>query len=226
MFKQSNKVLQMLSDYLKIGLGFERLFFLILIDLLFIHIVACLWLITATMYARDVDAEDGSSEINSHNHTGHLMLSYQHTWLEPYMDEEYKPIELYVVAFYWSVTTIMTVGYGDISGSNNLERVFCSIMMIAGVISFSFASGSLASIIQNYDSTNAEMQERLVMLSKIYKEFKLPLELYIKIRKSMGYESKKDMNDLHDFMNELPYKLKMEVSLYVYEQRYNRIQFL
>lgn len=141
------------------------------------------------------------------------------------MDENYKPIELYAVAFYWSVTTITTVGYGDISGTNNFERLFCSVMMIAGVVSFSFASGSLASIIQNYDNTNAILQERLVLLNKVYKEYKLPLELFIKIKKSMGYESKQDMHDLHVFMNELPYKLKMELSLYVYEQRYNRIHF-
>jgi hypothetical protein len=91
---------------------------------------------------------------------------------------------------YWAVTTITTVGYGDISGTNNLERIFCCIMMITGVILFSFASGALASIIQNFDSSNAFYQEKLLVLNKIYKEFKLPLELFIKIKKAMGYESK------------------------------------
>ena len=58
---------------------------------------------------------------------------------------------IYIVAFYWIISTITTVGYGDIHGRNNLERVFCSICMFIGVISFSIANGSLASIIQNYD---------------------------------------------------------------------------
>ena len=48
---------------------------------------------------------------------------------------------------YWTVQTITTVGYGDIGGSNNLERLFCSLAMLVGVIAFSFANGSLASII-------------------------------------------------------------------------------
>jgi len=56
-----------------------------------------------------------------------------------------------LTSFYWTVTTITTVGYGDISGTNNIERIYCSIMMLVGVIAFSFANGSLASIIQNYD---------------------------------------------------------------------------
>ena len=78
-------------------------------------------------------------------------------------------------------------------------------MMIVGVISFSFASGALASILQSCDNTNACYQEKINVLNKIYKDFKLPLDLFVKIKKSMGYESKQDMHDLHEFMLELPY---------------------
>jgi Trk-type K+ transport system membrane component len=49
------------------------------------------------------------------------------------------------------VTTITTVGYGDISGSTDIEKVFCIFIMIIGVLAFSFATGSLASILANYD---------------------------------------------------------------------------
>ena len=63
------------------------------------------------------------------------------------MDLEYSETQLYTVSFYWTVTTITTVGYGDIQGENTLERIFCSIIMIVGVMSFSFANGSLASIL-------------------------------------------------------------------------------
>lgn len=131
---------------------------------------------------------------------------------------------MYAVAIYLTVSTITTVGYGDISGNNNLERMFFSVVMIVGVVSFSFANGSLASIIQNYDNSNAQYQERLVTLNKIYKEYKLPLDLFVKIKKAMGYESKRDMQDMHQFLDELPYNLKTEVSLYVYEQRYSKIK--
>ena len=36
--------------------------------------------------------------------------------------------ELYSVSMYFCITTITTVGYGDISGNNAYERVFCSIL--------------------------------------------------------------------------------------------------
>jgi Ion channel len=45
------------------------------------------------------------------------------------------------------VTTILTVGYGDISAFTMSEKIYCVILMLIGVFSFSFATGALASII-------------------------------------------------------------------------------
>ena len=61
----------------------------------------------------------------------------------------YESFDKYITSFYFTVTTITTVGYGDIMAISILEKFFTIITMIIGVISFSFASGSLASILQN-----------------------------------------------------------------------------
>jgi len=61
---------------------------------------------------------------------------------------------LYCVAFYWTITTITTVGYGDIEGTNDFERIFCAVIMIIGVILFSLANGALASIVGTDDDSN------------------------------------------------------------------------
>jgi len=39
------------------------------------------------------------------------------------------------------------------------------------------------------------------------------------------YENKKDMQDYNNFVISLPHKLKIEVSLYIYEDRYKKIKF-
>ena len=54
---------------------------------------------------------------------------------------------IYLISTYWTITTITTVGYGDISGTNLAEMAISVVMMLVGVISFSFANASLASII-------------------------------------------------------------------------------
>lgn len=137
--KEKGKLMKFINKFLKVGGGFERLFFFFLILILAIHIISCLWVIVAIMYAEDMKG----------------------TWIEATNMTKKSVTERYIIALYWSVTTITTVGYGDISGTNIAERVFMSFMMLAGVISFSIANGALASIIQNYDQSNAEYEERI-----------------------------------------------------------------
>lgn len=98
---------------------------------------------------------------------------------------DYEEDQLYLTSYYFIVTTITTVGYGDISGGTPTEQIFCIIIMVVGVIAFSFASGSLASIMQNYDSKNAQLNDKMKKLKKIYTEYNIPYELYGKVKQSI-----------------------------------------
>ena len=66
------------------------------------------------------------------------------------------------------VATITTVGYGDISGNNMLERIICILLMVMGVIFFSISSGNLTSIISKDDDINKIKQQRKIILNRIY----------------------------------------------------------
>lgn len=83
--KDKNKLVKYLTDWLKIGLGFERLFFFIIIFILGMHLSACFWLITASFTADEKDEE------------------YTGTWLNNFAEKEITDSGLYAVAFYWSV---------------------------------------------------------------------------------------------------------------------------
>ena len=53
---------------------------------------------------------------------------------------------------YYVVTTMSTVGYGDISAHTTAERIYCIMLMLVGVLSFNLISGALGALITNYDS--------------------------------------------------------------------------
>lgn len=71
----------------------------------------------------------------------------KNTWIFSKDFQDMEDGDLYLTAFYFCVTTVLTVGYGDISATNNGEKVMCIILMLVGVVSFSFATGALTSII-------------------------------------------------------------------------------
>ena len=61
--------------------------------------------------------------------------------------------------------------------------------MITGVIGFSFATGSLSSIMSNYDQTQAIIKQKIQTLNKIDSKYELSLELYEDIRKIIKYDN-------------------------------------
>ena len=45
--KDRAKILSYLNEFLKIGLGLERLFFFVIVFMIIIHVISCIWIITA-----------------------------------------------------------------------------------------------------------------------------------------------------------------------------------
>jgi len=112
------------------------------------HITSCFWIIIASF---------GDDPIGE---------NFKGTWLAKFYSTYKIDREIYMIALYWTVTTITTVGYGDISGTNNAEMIFCCFVMIIGVIGFGFANGTLASIMCNYDNKSGSYQDNMNILNK------------------------------------------------------------
>jgi hypothetical protein len=64
------------------------------------------------------------------------------------------------------------------------------------------------------------------LLNRIYKEYYLPLDLFLRLKQSLRYNQQKDMEDLNRFVEELPHQLKIEVSLFLHESTYKKIPYL
>lgn len=132
----------------------------------------------------------------------------------------------YLTSFYFTITTITTVGYGDFSASTFAEKIVCCIIMFIGVMAFSFASGSLANYIQQQDQHSAIFEEKMVVLERLYKEHDFPLLLFSKIKKNLKFNYTQDLRSVNKFVEELPGNLKSELSVYIYEKVYRSIDFL
>lgn len=128
----------------------------------------------------------------------------------------------YLVAIYFIVTTISTVGYGDISGSTTAERVFCIVLMVVGVFSFTFISGALASILSNFDASQAALNEKLMFLQKLRSQHNLRKELYADIRAALNFDHQRKIEGLENFIESLPLHLKLEVSMEIHRDIFSK----
>lgn len=164
-----------------------------------IHIFTCLWMFIAN-------------------------FSKERSWLtlkqEQIIDQGEKiegNVQAYFLSLYFVTQTFTTVGYGDVNPSNTLERCFVVVLMLAGVFAFSFASGSLASIMQNYDSQQAVINERLMLLDNMSGKFEFSTQLYEDLRDALSYDHQKNNEDLDLLLQNLPHKLRIQVIMAVYK---------
>ena len=106
------------------------------------HVVACMWIIMANM-----DSDKNNS------------------WKVGYSDATKSNI--YLTAVYFTVTTITTVGYGDMSAETFAEKIMCILIMISGVFAFSLATGALTNYISQQDARGENTLRKINILERL-----------------------------------------------------------
>lgn len=171
--KEQKKFLGRLSIFFKWTRAVEKIVYFLLIFILTCHIIACFWILGA--------------EITNDNE---VINTFDQNWITKNFDVEQLTMgHIYTIALYYTVTTITTVGYGDISGTNTFERIICIIIMIVGVFFFSYTSGTLTNMISNQEAHNKNLNDKIIVLNKIYEQYKLPADLYYQTKGTIEHTS-------------------------------------
>ena len=114
-----------MTSKFKLSEGLERLLFFFGIFLMIGHTMGCIWIFTGQLSIDDPK---------------------DYNWIKAHDLQNGTMYEVYITAIYFTVATITTVGYGDISGTNTLENLMCIFLMICGTFLFALASGSITTI--------------------------------------------------------------------------------
>jgi CRP-like cAMP-binding protein len=181
--------------FLHISPTLEKLIWFVVTFILMIHIFSCIWIFIGKLYS------------NSHN-----------TWINSLKLNDYSNFDLYTTSFYWAVTTLATVGYGDIHAFNTHEMIACCFVMLIGVCSYSYTIGSITALISNFDSHKAKMKRKLEILHDLAKEYKLNKLFYKKLTKAIEYDNKRKRADLDELLNDLPVYLRTQLLIIIYQK--------
>ncbi len=132
------------------------------------------------------------------------------------MPEEMKPYEQYIDAFYWTITTITTIGYGDRTPQGTLQILFVILIQILGAGMYGLVIGNIANLIANIDVAKTQYKEKLDKINTFLKYRSIPYSLQKKINEYYNYlwESRRGYDE-SSVLADLPGPLKESVSLYL-----------
>lgn len=133
------KIFSKLEDYLQLSpafnaiLAFVRLCFLIIC---IAHWFACIWHLLAVYEEND----------------------YIDTWLKRAQLTNSDWDERYVTSLYWAITTMITVGYGDITPLTSPEKLYTIFCMLLACGVFGYTMNRIGNIFQGFEENSMEFK--------------------------------------------------------------------
>lgn len=184
--------LEKLSFCFKIPLGLKRLCSFISFFTIVCHLIACLWHFAATVQS------------NQNNN-----------WVTKYGIENLSHIEIYMASLYWTITTLATVGYGDITPANSLERGICIAVMLGGVFFYSYTVGTMTSLMASMQRRDSKLANKILVLKEINQKYHIGKKFFKEINSALNYDKSQFNKEKDDLVAMLPRKLALQLNVYM-----------
>jgi hypothetical protein len=146
-------------------------------------------------------------------------------WLVVEFGDDYDSSPLgqrYLAAFYWSFTTMSTVGYGDITATTSMERMFAIVSMITGSFFFSVIMTHVMTELENSNMHHNALNHKMYTV----KMFVNDLQLNKTERRSvLGYFRTQDVKpyDERELLFEMPFDMRNRILQYLYKDLFANV---
>lgn len=134
------------------------------------------------------------------------------SWIAGRLTTETTFTSQYIRSLYWTVTTLTTVGYGDITPGTDAEYLFASGVMLVGASVYAYVIASFASIVGQINARHSQFQQRAQFVTGFLHRQGLPEHLIARVEnyyhnRWVRYE---DYNQ-DELLRDLPQALELEV---------------
>jgi len=191
-----------LENNLDLNLRVLRVVFMLIKICFMSHILGCFWYYVATLSGDGVP-----------------------TWTQTFTKRVgISNTFLYLTSVYWAVTTLTTVGYGDISPSNDFERSYALFAMLLAALVFGYTISNIGSLVASLDRQAALLEEKTDAVKEYIAWRKLPRELSLRIKKHFSFfYTRRAAFDEVELLNGLSPSLRSEVTRFVLKETLGRI---
>ena len=133
---------------------------------------------------------------------------------------------IYLTSIYFLMTTVTSVGYGDIIGNSFTEFCFQIIILLVGIIAYSWLISSLSNYVKENSKQSEMFSKKLSLLNEIKLEHpNMTKELYDKIYLHLEYINTKQKKDKNSLIYSLPHTVKKQLLYEMYKPIIDNFNF-
>ncbi len=122
----------------------------------------------------------------------------------------------YIKALYWAITTVATVGYGDITPTDDLGRIYASVVMIIGVGMYTLIIGNVTRMMAIRDRHKDQSMEKMNDLLMFMDHYQIPKNLRESAVDHYHHILTKRLSQNDEqIIADLPHALQTEMQLYM-----------
>jgi ankyrin repeat protein len=144
----------------------------------------------------------------------------KHTWIGAYM-EDFHTESLwirYVTSMYWSITTLTTVGYGDLHAQNTGEMIFVIFYMLFNLGLTSYLIGNMTNLVVHGTSKTRLFRDTIQAASSFAQRNKLPAKVQDQMLAHLCLKFRTDSEGLQqqETLDSLPKAIRSSISHFLF----------
>lgn len=121
---------------------------------------------------------------------GIIETEYPDTWITRAGLQDERWTIQYISSIYWAVTTMITVGYGDITPITPNEKILTTFVMIIASGVFAFTMNSINNLLQQMNQGKEYYEDIMISLNSYMKHKHISKELKVKVKNFLAYNLK------------------------------------
>lgn len=138
-------------------------------------------------------------------------------WLQIYeFPPEDSETTRYIKSIYWAVTTLASVGYGDITPTTNEGRLFAMLVMLTGVGFYSVVIGNVSMLLVNANAHVVRQKEKLAHVATFMHRYQIPPEVRMDVMSYFSHHLLEKPNADEEILDDLPDKLRENLENHIH----------
>ena len=181
----------------------SRLFSILFYFLITIHIAACILIFL-----------------------GFYLIEEGETWITTFKFNDADEFTIYIAAVYFSCTTVLGIGYGDIVTIHIIEKLFNVIFNIVGVFLFTYILSAFSSIFYKIDVRAVILRKNLEIFDRLCGDYVIEDNLKQRVKETLRHHYSKSQMEKYNLIESLPFTIKNKLVYIMHKKYINSLDFL